>query len=102
MYVLNTSFHVDKSIEDRFLNILRRDYIPAIKNSGAFSGVSLMRILLEVEEGVSSFALGLRTTDMVKAMEWYDGEGAELRVAMHRDFGEKLVFFTTCMEEISI
>lgn len=102
MFVLNTTFHVDKSVEEDFFLWLKSRYLPVATLSGLFASSSVMRLMLEVEEGFSGFALGMRTSDIEAAVEWYDSVGERLRTELTEKFGERLVYFTTCMEEIEI
>lgn len=101
MYVLNTTFHVHKSVEEAFILWIKKDYIHSALSSGVFCQPSLLRLMLEVQEDSSSFALGLKADDMDVAASWHDNAGAELRRKLYDRFGEKVVFFTTCMEELA-
>ena len=99
MFVINTSFHVHKSIEDSFLIWLKEIFIKSALCDDAFSDVTLMRLLLEVQEDSSSFSVGLLSEDLDSAFEWNETKGADLLSELLRQFGsDKVVFFTTCMQ----
>lgn len=102
MTILNTTFHVHISIADDFLHWVREVYFPAAINSGLLSEPVLARILIQVQEDAEGYAVQLKAADVDTAARWHDSEGDRLRRELTARFGERLVFFTTYMEELTV
>ena len=96
MIIINTTFHIHKSIENDFCRWVRNEYIPAALSSGWLSVPAFSRIMLEVQEDCSSFAVSF------KARNVDDGEGENLRRSLNSRFGEKALFFSTYMDELPL
>jgi len=75
MIIINTTFHVERSIENNFCKWVRDEYVPSALASGILSEPGFSRILIEVQDG------------------------AALRQSLHTKFGEKALFFSTYMDE---
>ncbi len=99
-YILNTSFHMDETIKNDFIAWIKETYIPSALQSGVFGRPLLTKIMTVVEPGTVSFALHLVCGDLDKANNWHDNEGARMREMLSRRFGQRVVFFSTYMEEI--
>ena len=99
MIIINTTFHVEKSIEDSFCKWVRDEYVPSALSSGILSEPSFSRIMIEVQEDCSSFAVSFKSGSIQDAVTWHDGHGAELRQSLHAKFGERALFFSTYMDE---
>lgn len=102
MIILNTSFHVHVSLDDQFKSWVRQTYIPGALASGMLSAPRFASLLIEVQEDCVSYVVSFEAPTAEAAIEWHDGKGAELRAALHRRFGEGVVFFTTYMEELDL
>lgn len=102
MIIINTTFHVHKSIEDDFCRWIRDEYVPNALPSGLLSVPCFSRIMLEVQEDCSSFAVSFKARTMDDAAKWHDGEGGVLRQSLHQQFGEKALFFSTYMDELPL
>lgn len=102
MIVINTTFHIHKSIENDFCRWVRNEYIPAALSSGWLSVPAFSHIMLEVQEDCSSFAVSFKARNVDDAAQWHDGEGANLRRSLNLRFGEKALFFSTYMDELPL
>lgn len=91
---------MDRDIAGEFLVWVRETYIPAALASGHCSSPALTRILTEIEPGTTSFALHLHAADLDSAARWHDSDGAVLRDRLQQRFGQRIVFFSTYMEEV--
>ncbi len=100
MIILNTTFHVHSSVEDKFLRWVRVNYIPQALSSGMLYSPSLARILIDVEPESASFALQFSAGSIEDASRWHDGNGDVLRRKLSRVFGDRIVYFTTYMEKL--
>ncbi|MDE5989118.1 MAG: DUF4286 family protein [Duncaniella sp.] len=102
MIIINTTFHVEKSIESSFCQWVREEYVPSALSSGLLSSPVFSRIMIEVQEDCSSFAVSFKTRSIEDAVLWHDGAGADLRQTLHSRFGEKALFFSTYMDEMPL
>ncbi len=100
MIIINTTFHIEKDIESKFCEWIRNTYIPSALGSELLSSPCFSRIMIEVQEECSSFAVSFKTVSIETAVDWHDGAGAELRHDLRRRFGDKALFFSTYMEEL--
>ncbi|MBD5250887.1 MAG: DUF4286 family protein [Barnesiella sp.] len=104
--VLNTSFHVDKSVEQEFLRWLGEDFLAGLKADGCpFEVEAVSRLLMTVEEGLASYAVrvaapSLNLDEAVARWETYLS-GERLGV-MQQHLGNRMLFFTTPMEDIEL
>ncbi len=102
MIILNTSFHVHVSLDSRFRQWVKAEYIKSALESGLLTSPRFASIMIEVQEDCVSYAVSFEAETVEKAVEWHDGEGAAIRGELHKKFGEGVVFFTTYMEELPI
>lgn len=99
--VINTTFYVSLDLRLKFLAWVREKYLPAAIAEGMCQP-RLTRLLMEVHEGAEGYALSLTCTDMEGALAWHDYAGEELRRELSKRFGEKILHFTTFMEELPL
>lgn len=102
MIILNTTFHVHSSVEDKFLRWVRVNYIPQALSSGVLHSPSLARILIDVEPESVSFALQFSAENIDDASRWHDRDGEILRRRLSGVFGDRIVYFTTYMENLTL
>lgn len=98
MIIVNTTFYVDETLEERFLSWIRRSYAPACP----LTDLSVARILINVEEGMSAFAVRMHAQDINEATAWTEGEAPLLLAPVTAEFGERLLHFITLMESIDL
>ncbi|MCM1356635.1 MAG: DUF4286 family protein [Staphylococcus sp.] len=102
MIILNTSFHVHVSLDEKFKSWVREVYIPSAMSSQLLASPRFAAILIEVQEDCVSYAVSFEAATAEDAVSWHDGEGAELRDGLRKMFGEGVVFFTTYMESLPL
>ncbi|MDE6581664.1 MAG: DUF4286 family protein [Duncaniella sp.] len=104
--VLNTSFHVDKSVEAEFLRWLADEFVAMLKEAACeFKVEAVSKLLMTVEEGLASYAVrvaapGMSLDDAVTRWETY--LSGERLGAMRQHLGNRMLFFTTPMEDIDL
>lgn len=98
MIILNTTFYVETSLESEFLKWVRGSYIPGCP----FSNPYLARILAEVEEGMSAFAVQVQAPTLAEAEAWHDGSAALSRDIILRAYPQRVLHFTTYMESLPV
>lgn len=105
MIVLNTTFHAEAAVESDFLKWLSDEFLPALAKAGCFRVLSVSHLLLSVEEGLVSYAVRVAAPDMTldAALEqWQGGEPARLIAAVMARHQNRVLHFTTPMEDWSL
>lgn len=102
MTLINTTFYVDTSVENEFLDWVRSTYVPSAMDTDGFRRPVFTRLLLEPQEGMTGYAVQVTAPGTDAATRWHDGCACELRTALTARFGHKVLFFTTYMEEIEL
>lgn len=99
MFIVNTSFHLLRTVEDRFVDWIKTVYAPSASKAGS---AVFLKILADVSPDMSAYCLQLTADSLDAAMEWHDSEGAALRAGLTKEFGEQIVFFTTAMQQLPL
>lgn len=102
MLLLNTTFYVEQSLSETFVNWAKTVYAPAMLQSAGLSSPLLSRLMIEVEEGMEGYAFQVQCASPEAASEWHDGIGAELRDTFAAAHTNKVLHFTTYMEVIPL
>lgn len=103
MIIYNITFHIENDILPDCLNFLRLTYIPLATQSGFMHTPCLHRILPHAEEeNACSYAVQFRVKNIDTLNYWIEQEGQQLsRLLVHR-FGDKVIGFTTVLEEMDL
>ena len=100
MALLNTTFHVHKSVDALFIKWVKEIYLPVAMQSGKFSNPLFTRIMMQVDPDATSYAVQLQARSQSEAEAWHDDTAAKLKDALAREVGERVLHFTTYMEII--
>lgn len=100
MTLLNTTFHVHKSVDALFIKWVREIYLPIANESGLFSNPLFTRIMMQVDPEATSYAVQLQAHSHSEAEAWHDDAAAKLKDALAREVGERVLHFSTYMEII--
>ena len=100
MVLLNTTFHVHKSVDALFVKWVKEIYLPVAMQSGIFSNPLFTRIMTQVDPEATSYAVQLQASSHSEAEKWHDISAAKLKDALSREVGERVLHFTTYMEII--
>lgn len=98
MILLNTTFHVHTSVNDLFIKWAQAIYIPKAMECGQFSNPLFTRIMMQVDPEATSYAVQLQAISHAEAEAWHDSMGTQLKDALAREVGERVLHFTTYME----
>ena len=100
MIILNTTFYIHESIDGEFRRWIECEYFPSAREKGGLEHPVMAKILMEPQEGMNGYAVQCQAPDVARAQQWHDAHAASLRDALSAKFGEKVLFFTTYMEQI--
>ena len=101
MTLLNTTFHVHKSVDALFIKWVKEIYLPVAMDSGLFKNPLFTRIMTEVDPEATSYAVQLQASSHSDAEAWHHSTAAQLKDALAREVGERVLHFTTYMEIMS-
>lgn len=102
MIVYNTTFHIEKEIEEVCLAYLKEKYIPEASASGFLHTPRLMRVMNTAEEEGVSYSLQFHVKNIETLSYWLEREGREMQQLLANRFGQKLVGFATLLEEMEL
>lgn len=102
MHIINTTFHVHKTVRSAFLSWLRTVYVEAATATGFLTNPSLTRVIGHDDPEGSNYALQLCCPSLREAVRWHDDTAVLLRDDMKARFGEQVLFFTTYLEVIDL
>ncbi len=102
MIIYNTTFHIHQDILDECLAYLKSDYIPKAARSGILRTPRLRRVLQSANEEGESYSVQFHADDIDSLNRWIREEGAALQQALINRYREKIVGFSTLLEEITL
>ncbi len=97
--IVNTTFHVEQSVEQEFIDWIRTGYIPEANEKGNLHTPLFMRIMTPMEGG-TGYAVQLQARDKAEVERWLDEVQPRLLTEMAHKWGKKVMFFTTIMEKV--
>ncbi|MDD6209874.1 MAG: DUF4286 family protein [Bacteroidales bacterium] len=102
MIVFNTTYHIEKEIEEEVLRYITGVYIPAVIDSGRLSEPRLCRILgaSDEDEGGESYSLQFEAGSIDELEEWYAEQGLALHKALISHFGDRVAAFATLLQPV--
>ncbi|KGN69947.1 DUF4286 family protein [Porphyromonas sp. COT-239 OH1446] len=99
----NTTFMMTEQTVQEFLDFMRELYLPALRGSDILSDIRLHRIQThEGESDAVSFALHFRVDDQMSLMSFMTEIAVDSNAALVRHFGERVIGFSTTMEEVEL
>lgn len=98
MIIFNTTFHVDDSLKNKFLDFIKNSYVPKALTDNILKEPRLSEILSQEEhpEG-TNYALQFLVSDVETLNIWYKSTGLELNKDLAATFGQKVAGFSTVM-----
>lgn len=97
---LNTTFHVSNPVEARFLDWVRGVFMASMADAGG-RGLSLARVLADVEPGASTYAVAVTVDGDVAAAESFQSRVAVPMLDLARAmWGDSVLFFTTFLQPL--
>ena len=102
MIIYNTTFHIHKEIVAECLEYLKNSYIPKAVVSGHLSEPCLRRIMNSENDEGESFSVQFNTKDISTLNDWIRKYGAALQQDLVKHYKEKIVGFSTLLEDIEL
>lgn len=99
-YLHNTTFVVEKNVTNVFTQWVKDVYLIAARQSGLFSSVEFVKILVEVDPSAVNYAVLMRSQSLSDAEQWHRDTATLLRDDLKARLGDRVMFFSTDMEVI--
>ena len=102
MLIINTTFHVSESCEEEWIKWVHTEYIPEVIAPGMLVEPRFCKLLIENETGNQSYAIQFEVKDFDTLDAWFKEYGEKIQSSLCDRFQEKVLSFTTVMENIEI
>lgn len=102
MTLLNTTFVLHAPLEPEFLAWLKATYLPSAAAAGIFGTPVVSRVLTRIEPETESIAVQLPSQSHDEAERWLATTASLLHDDLHARWGDRLMFFSTMLETISL
>lgn len=99
MIIYNTTYHVDEEVNSNFLIWINECYIEQVKADGTLTSPKLMKVLSHNDEG-HTYSLQWNVENSEALHRWYMGQGKKMIDEISKVFKDKVMMFTTLLEEI--
>lgn len=100
MYLINTSFHAERSVAGMIVEKVNTQLKSLMTASGLYSNIIMAEIMVDVDPDCDSFTLQGFAEDVEKAMSWLQNEARPFFDELHSKYNGKVVYFTTPMKII--
>lgn len=101
MLIYNTTFHVEgEHLLPPFLTYMRDVYRPAVTQRGYVKSTRFVRLLTDIGDNLIGYALMFDIDDVQVLKKWKLEVGRELEANFHKQFGEKILCFSTTMKDV--
>lgn len=101
MFVYNTTYTVPNEDARNFVIWVHQVMLPQIAAEGTLSKPRMLRILSHKDEATECFGLQFEVEDTALLHRWFVKQGKPLADEMLKLFDQRIVGFSTIMEEIS-
>lgn len=100
MIVFNTTYTMPVADARDFVIWIRESIIPSIERDGRMKNARLLRILSHHESDTECMGLQLETDSTATLHKWYTEMGHSMNEELLKMFDQRIVGFSTMMEEI--
>lgn len=100
MYLFNETVGIDASVEQEWLRWVNTSYVPAVLNTGLFSGYKLYKVLHESEDGGISYSIQFFSASLENVVQFLEVFAPSLVERQRQLFNHKHVAFRTLLEEV--
>jgi hypothetical protein len=100
MLIVNTTYQVAEACESDWKRWVLEEYAPEVTKTGMLVNPRFLRLLVENEEGFTSYALQFEVLDLETLEKWFSAYGTALQQTMGTRFNENVLGFTTLMETL--
>ena len=100
MIIYNTTFHIEESIQQEFIEYILQNVIPQAIKSELLTSPRFSQIFGEEETSGFSYALEFATESISTLEQWNKTESTAVITPLIEKFKDKVVGFSTIMQTI--
>lgn len=100
MLVFNTTYNVQNEDARNFVIWIHQCYLPKVEADSKLTRPRLLRILTHKDEETECFSLQFDVESSAELHAWFTRQGKSLSDEMLKMFDNRIVGFSTIMEEI--
>ena len=101
MFVYNITFNVEPPIESEWLKWMKNEHILDILGTQHFTEYRILRLINEHPDASgTTYSVQFTATNIVHVQQYLSNQGTILQNELRAQFGEKVLSFTTLLEEI--
>lgn len=100
MILYNSTFVVDETVHDEWINWFKETHVKEYLNSNCFKGARLGRITSHIEPGMHTYSLQLFVNDEITLNLFKNNFLDEIQQISLKKFGTKVLIFSTEMEHL--
>lgn len=102
MIIYNTTYTVTSGDAKNFIIWINEAYIPKATEDGLLKNARLLQILTHKDPDTECFSLQFEVESVGLLQKWYAQSGKTLVDDMLKLFGEKVVGFSTIMNDVTL
>ncbi|GBU07896.1 hypothetical protein AwDysgo_12270 [Bacteroidales bacterium] len=102
MFIYNTTFHIDNSVEKDAIYFFQTEYIPKALEGDLFEFPRMCRLLNIPQEGSSTYCLQFETDSLENLEKWKISLGDALSKEIALRFKDRVLAFASLMEDLSL
>ncbi len=99
MYIYNITFHVSNEIEKKWLDYIKKTFIPAMLKSGLLESSLTSKVVTDDREG-SSYSIQFKTQSKEILDKFIKEELSPILDEINRKFSPDMVYFATELDVI--
>lgn len=100
MYLFNETVGIDASVEQEWLAWAQAVYVPAVLNTGLFTGYKLYKVLHDSEDGSISYSVQFFSASLENVVQFLEVFAPPLVEQQRQKFNNKHIAFRTLLEEV--
>ncbi|KGN76340.1 hypothetical protein HQ47_00695 [Porphyromonas macacae] len=100
MILYNTSFFIEKSLEQEFIDFYEKHLLSLIQAESLFEKFAMFRITTQHDPEMAGYALHLYVRNREILGEYIERIQPEFAEVLSKRFGERVLSFSTEMEQI--
>lgn len=100
--VFNTTYHINCSCVQRWLDFVKQHLMPRIEQNSLFSDFRICKVFVGDSPNDEVFSVQFCSESRKTIEMWNESEGRLINTYMRKTFGEKVLSFSIFMEEIEL
>jgi len=100
MILYNVTINIENDVHDEWIQWMREHHIPNILLTGLFVDTRVLKLLMEIENGGTTYSFQYFLSSMEDYQEYENKYASSLRAEHDAHYGGKYVAFRTLLEVI--